>query len=104
MNDHHTTVALRSTPSTLGELSHWTTLGLLLASAMGGLLERGTVVQESTGHLPTGGVAEVVLHVSAVDVVRAIAEAHDRLLARTHELDQTGRDVLYEDLWDLYIT
>jgi hypothetical protein len=79
-----------------------TGVGLALASIAAGF-GHGTVSQISeNGTLSSQTFAQVVFRVESQDIVRELSSLHDRLLARTTELDPEAKAVLYSNLWDLY--
>lgn len=41
-------------------------------------------------------------HAESQSLVQALGALHDRLLASSTEMDPEARDILYENLWDLY--
>jgi hypothetical protein len=44
----------------------------------------------------------VLIDVREIDIIRALVEFHDRLLATQEELSVEARDVLHKNLWNLY--
>jgi hypothetical protein len=85
--------------------THATALGLFLLvaqySAHARLIAEPQVLQVPSLH-EQAAQATVVIDLRELDIMRALVEFHDRLLATQEELSVKAREVLHRNLWNLY--
>lgn len=102
MSETASTASPDTISSSLADLGRSTALGLLIATVGSGVVGAELLPIHLDWHEETSALAQTTERVDARSVITALTDLHDRLLAESRELDPQARDVLYENLWDLY--